>query len=50
MFIVLIVTKSSLEKLIQPKMVIQFKLRLLIWATGSLNIFVDFVIFYYFSS
>ncbi len=32
--IVFIVTKSSLEKLIQLKMVIQFKLRLLIWAAG----------------
>ena len=42
MLIVLIVTKSSLEKLIQPKMVTQFRLMLLIWAaTGRLIIFIE---------
>ena len=42
MLIVSIVTKSSLEKLIQLKMVIQFRLTLSIWAaTGSLIIYIE---------
>ena len=42
MLVVLIATKSSLEKLIQPKMVIQFRLTLSIWAaTGRLIIFIE---------
>ena len=46
MFIVSIVTKSSLEKLIQPKMVIQFRLTLSIWAaTGRLVNFIEINLF-----
>ena len=44
--VVLIATKSSLEKLIQPKMVIQFRLTLSIWAaTGRLIIFIEVNLF-----